>query len=366
MTANVITVFVEDPGAANMVVGLGPELAAHGLSIDLWATGAACDHLIARHTAFNDAGRERPSPRGVGLAVIGTSESPDTVGFEIAAQARANGVVTVGLVDSPASAADRFRGTTNDPLAHLPEHLIVTDERTRAAFLDLGVPSTRISIAANPALLRARARAETNMKLPRADRKKSLFGPGTNPVIVFLTELSDGLDPDAFRRADDYTMTGRGGSDARTDIVLETLLDVIQVLSPRPRLVLRLHPKEAPNAYDAYADEVDGISTGGDPLDVCEAADLVIGMTTTLLSEARQLGQKVLSALPRAAERDWSAGIATGDILCLTDPKDLAPTIAHMLAEPRQIPPAPVGAPLADVLATLVTDRSRETRTGTG
>jgi len=337
-----------------MVVGLDQSLAAAGLSIDLWAAGDACEHLAARATSFNDASDGLPAPNGAQLVAIGTSESPDSDGFVLAARARAGGVTTVGLVDSLANTATRFQGTTNDPLAHLPDHLVVTDECTRMAFINLGVAPARISVAMNPVLQHARARGEVLAQTNRDERRLSLFGTEASPVILFLTEISSGLDPDAFRRSKSYTMTGRGNSDARTDIVLETLLDSVRTLTPRPRVVLRLHPKENPDSYSAYAEEIYSVSVGGDPLEICEAADLVVGMTTTLLAETRQLGQRVMSMVPREKERDWLSDLSTANIPCVFDHAAVTPMIERLLAKPRHRPDAPAGAPLARVLASLI------------
>lgn len=351
-----ILALVEDPGAANLTLDLAKALSNEGLSFGLWAAGDARSYLAAREVEFVDVDNRVPrlEPDTARLVAVGTSETRDAPAFALLAAAHAHGIATVGLVDSPANAAARFRGTTDDPFAHLPGHLIVTDTATHAAFVDLGIDKTRITIAMNPALLRARVRGMELTRAGRAEQRARLFGDDSGPAIVFLSELSGGLDAAAFRRTADYTLTGRGGSDARTNIVLETLLDAAAALTPRPRIVVRLHPKEVAAAYDAYADALYCISYTGDPLDDCEAADLVVGMTTTLLSEAHQMGQRVLSILPRPIEQSWLADLANGSIACVWQPDAVVPAIGRALASQRRQPPPPTGATLADVLAHLV------------
>ncbi len=355
MSGMTIFAYVEDPGAANLMLGLAEGLADHGCTLELWAAATACDHLAAHGITFRDAENHPPQlgTAAADLVAIGTSETPDSPAFSLVSEARQLNLPTVGLVDSPASATARFRGNSSDPLTHLPDQLIVSDQETADAFIELGVLPTQIMLAANPALLRARARGAELTEDSRAALRSRLFNVSIEPVIVFLSELSDGLDPENFRRAPDYTLSGWGGSDARTDIVLETLLDATADLKPRPRIVVRLHPKQGTKVDDAYANKIHSVSHGGSALDVCAAADLVVGMTTTLLSEARQMGQRVLAILPRPAERAWLADLASGAIPCVWQSESIVPAIEHALASERRQPPPPEGCALADALANL-------------
>ncbi len=339
MTTSDILVYVEDPGAANLILGLGPAMKAHGLHLSLWADGAARSHLAARGEPFLDVGNIGldPDMAHTRLVAVGTSEALDSRSFALLDAARAHNVPTVGLVDSPASAAARFRGTTDDPLAHMPDRLIVTDTATRDAFAALGVDPDRITVAENPALSRARTRATELAREDRTALRARLFGTCDAPVIVFLTELSDGLDRSEFTRSADYTLSGRGTAMTRTHIVLESLLDAAAVIAPRPSVFVRLHPKDDADAYRDYADEIAGFSTEGDPLEICHAADLVVGMTTTLLSECREMGQRVLSVIPRTAERGWLADVESGVIPSVSDMTALRKTLAGW----RELPTGP-------------------------
>ncbi len=349
MSTNDITILVEDPGAANLVLGVRKALAEKGVTAKLHATGEACAYLRARGEDFTEAA-PAPDLAGTRLLAVGTSEQADSIAFGWLEAARRAGITTLGLVDSPANAEARFRGETGDPLHHAPDRLAVTDTASREAYAALGFEAEVIDIAVNPARLRAFEAGTTLTEAARATRRAMLFGDDARPVILFLSELSDGLDPAAFRRSDDYTLVGRGDSEARTHIVLESLLDATAGMSPRPRVFVRLHPKEPDDSHSHLTGELTGVTRTGDPLDACAAADLVVGMTTTLLAEARHLGQRVLSVLPRTDERAWLADIADGDIACVTHSRAIAPAIEVLLSAPRPGPARPAGMSMADAL----------------
>ena len=99
-------------------------------------------------------------------------------------------------------------------------------------------------------------------------------------MILFLAELSDGLDPTQFRRGPDYTLHGRGGTDGRTEIVLEELLDAAARVAPDAHVALRLHPKTPADLYAAYDREIATISAGDNAHAAVFAADLVVGLST--------------------------------------------------------------------------------------
>jgi len=349
MSTNDITILVEDPGAANLVLGVPDALAEKGVTAKLHATGEACAYLRARGEDFTEAA-PTPDLTGTRLLAIGTSEQADSIAFGWLAAAREAGIETLGLVDSPANAETRFRGKTGDPLHHAPDRLSVTDAASRDAYAALGFEAEAIDIAVNPARMRAFETGTVLTEDTRATRRVELFGDDAGPVVLFLSELSDGLDPAAFRRSGDYSLAGRGGSDARTHIVLESLLDAAAGLSPKPRIFVRLHPKEPDDSHNHLTGELAGVNRAGDPLDACAAADLVVGMTTTLLAEARHHGQRILSVLPRNSERAWLADIADGEIACVTNNDAIAPALKDLLSAPRPEPVRPEGMSMADAL----------------
>ncbi len=342
-----VLAYVEDPGAANMVLGLRATVGRLGGRLTLTAGGGALAHLAARGEAPQDLDDAQTAVDAAkpDVIAVGTSENPETPAFALIAAARARGLPSVGLIDGPGSAENRWRGRDTDPLTHVPDWLIVPEPSVGAAYEKLGFDGARIVVTGHPGLDRLGTLGDRLAARGRAALRREAFPglPPDGPLILFLTELSDGLDPADYRRRPDYTLTGRGGSDGRTEIVLEELLDARRARAPEARIALRLHPKTPREIYADYENEIDAWSTGGDPYPALMAADLVTGVTTALLQETAALGATVLSILPRPAERAWLNGadripwVANRECLqdglasALNDPEGFMP-----LADPAQ------------------------------
>lgn len=351
MTPPKILIYVEDPGAANMVLGLSDALRALDASVRLLAGATAENYLQARGVdaeplpfPWNPVALVRGAAPDV--FVIGTSEDPDTPAFPLAQAAKDAGATTVCLIDGPANADRRLRGRGTDPLAHLTDWLLVPDTATRDAFLALGVESARTRVVGNPAFDRVRADAAAHAVKDRAALRRETFPelPPDDALILFLTELSDGLDPAQFRRTPEYSLNGRGDADGRTEIVLEEVLDAAAA-RPGTHIALRLHPKTPLSLYSEYIDDIAAVSTGGSAHPALLAADLVIGLSTALLTEAALMGRPVLSVLPRAAEAAWLSG-GPGLVPFVTTRNDLRRILAEALDDPDRFMSARLaGAP---------------------
>jgi len=343
-----LLIFVEDPGAANGIVDLPAALQARGLKAHILATGHAVEHLQSLDKPFTTLGAETDAraildqwtPKGV---LAGTSENPETLGLALIAEARNRGLATAAFVDGPASADYRFRGPGDAPLAFAPDWILVADPVSGKNYQTLGHPPQNIIHCGHPYFDRVRAKAQ---ELAQKDRALSLAeiipdAPPDRPVVVFLAEISDGLEPGAFRRSPEYTLHGRGASDARTNIVLEEVLDVLNTIQPRPTIVLRLHPKNTEQEFEYYLGEIDHLSHTGPASDLLYCADLVIGMTTIALFEAALMGRPVLSVTPRELESEWLAGIGLGLIPAVHTRealrKILIPALSPPLEEQRPV-----------------------------
>lgn len=301
---------VEDPGAANFAAGLVPHLKKLGrVSIYANGTGArqlarlGCEASPLDHP-FDASGLLAsvcPS-----LVIVGTSEDADAAAHGLVAACRKNSLPTLGIVDGPANAGRRFLGTGPSVLAFAPDWLFVPCHRMKAEFEKAGFDASRTLVVAHPHFEKVKGARDVLEREGRDAVRNRLFPEaGDSSILVFLAELSDGLDPSDFRRMADYTLYGRGGDDRRTNIVLEEVLDALRAIEPRPYVVLRLHPKNSEHEFAAYSGEIDAVSYDGSAFDVVYAADLVVGLTTILLSEAAVLGRPILCVVPRASEREW-------------------------------------------------------------
>jgi len=307
-----ILAYIEDPGAANYLIPLLPRLVDCQLLLDLVAGGTACQYLRDRQIAFTAiaAGTNAQSllqEKAPQLLLVGTAENPDTLGLQLIASARSMGIPSVGLVDAYANADRRFRGRSTDPLAFVPDWLLVPDRATQEVYVELGYASERVIVCGHPHYDWVRQRVAELQQIGRATLRQQLLPhwPGDRPIVMFAAEISAGLDSQQYCRSADYTFVGTGRSDRRTDIAIEELLLAAAQQSPPPYLVLRLHPKNTLDEFAPYRDRFHFVSRGGVALDWVYCADLVVGMTSMLLAEAQLAGLPVLAIVPRAVEIDW-------------------------------------------------------------
>lgn len=378
--------YVEDPGAANMVLGLSDALARQGGTLHLTASPLAARYLAERgeraqvienidpNALLDTYDTSADAPWGV---AVGTSEDPETLGLRLIIAAQDRRLPTVGLVDGPANCAHRFRGTGETALAMAPEWIFTPDPETAEAYGTLGHRADRLISVGNPVLDWVRAEAATlAAEDPKALRQRcfpELAPAGDRPagendvLILFAAELSDGLDPGDFEKTDAYSLTGRGEQTGRTEIVLEELLNGRRDVCPDAKLVVRLHPKNAPDAYQAFGAEIDAISTGGPPYPAIAAADVVVGLSSSLLFEAAVMGRPTLSILPRETEKAWLKSISLGLTPCATTPGQVRDLLRTQIGAARggsAHPPLPrpeavinFGAPerMASALADILT-----------
>lgn len=317
-----LLIYVEDPGAANYVARLPAALSDFDIRTKLIASALARNQLAdlgVAHcpppdplSAGNILDTERPR-----MVIVGTSTNPDTLGLALVDEARSRGVSTVGVVDLPTNAAFRFRGRSEDPLAHVPDWLVVPDQVTERIFVELGFSSDRIAVCGHPHYdhvndVRRRLLGR-GVNLVR--RKEFPDVPAGRCVIVFATETSVRLAPISPAILAEFTMTGTSGVAGRTEVAIEEFLRVVKSMERQPFLVLRIHPKDEPEDYAAYLSEFDLVSHRGSPLEMLFAADLVVGLTSMLLMEAALLGTATLSLCLRHAETEWSPSARLGATL---------------------------------------------------
>ena len=333
----IILAFLEDLGAANF---LGPILDRMAKSLDdirLFAEGAGAKQLESIGVPYKNSAemgtansalrREAPS-----AVIVGTSENLDTVAFDLIAAARIAGVPSIGGVDSAANADYRFRGHSDDPLAHAPDALLLTDDLALQNFTTLGFPAERMVVCGHPYYDSVREESRELEKLGQKTLRSRHFpNAGSRSVFMFLGEISDGLNSQQFQKSGEYTLTGRGQSSGRTEIIIEEFLDAVATLEERPYLVLRPHPKNKDSELGPYYREFDMISRTDRSLEIAFAADLIVGMSTSLLVEASIMGRPTVSIVPRPQERDWLPTTAAGITPCVTSRDAIASTLVQTL-----------------------------------
>jgi len=352
-----VLIFVEDPGAANYLAQLPAALAGRGWVVKVLADGHAREHLhqlgvhpeTIQHS--ETAGQVLASVRPRVL-IAGTASNPNTLGLALVAEARSAKIESIGVVDALMNPDYRFRGQSDKPLTYAPDWLLVVDESTKAAYTALGYPAERAIICGHPHYDYMRTvRTKLENEGQNALRQRVLPGvPKERKVIIFATDCSARLyrqrtgSPvrDGQVHLADYTLVGRGTGNGRTEVVLEEFLDAVQLVRPRPYLVLRLHPKDTSEDYTKYLDEFDLVSSGGSPFELVYAADLVVGLTTMLVLEAALLGKLTLSIVPRVVEMDWLPSVRAGVTPCAATRKQLRAALVDLLYGGSHMPCANV------------------------
>ena len=312
-----ILLYADDPGGANYLAPLVDALLEHGIphrfqvapALAGFSTDRGMNCVVRSNaiTADNMLAKVR-------LLIVGTSEDMDCFAHDLVSAARTRGIASLGVVDMTVNADRRFRGRSNDPLWHVPDWLAVTDDFAAAAFTVLGYPTDRLLVCGHPHYDKVRVQ-RGKFLLQDCTVLRQVFypqAPAGRPIWLFLAEGIDQLNPTVSFRSPDYTLHGREGNDFRGVIVLEEVLDAAAELSPRPWVVLRLHPKNRVEDFITLAPELGMVSQTGDPLPLVWAADLVLGMTTMLLLETYLLKRPHLAILPRTVERTWLYTIDKG------------------------------------------------------
>ena len=334
-----ILLFVEDPSAANYAALLLPELIRQGWDAKLYASAVACNWLRSRGVGFSEcaAGADaltlltETNPRCV---LVGTAANPETLGLHLIDASRIAGIPSVAFIDAFMGAANRFRGVDSDALSHAPDWLLVPDPMICDAFVGLGFPQERIIVCGHPQYDQTRALALEWEGTGGSKSFRTRLFPNVEPGRQILTFISEGTMRFGRRPRllfHEYGFSGRGVDKGRTKIILEEVLDAVAELAERPYVVFRAHPTECIDAYAEYNAEIDHFSSGGLPLELIYASDLVVGMTSMLLLEAALLGRPSLAVLAHETEIDFLANVRNGLTPYVLNRNDLRKLLPDLL-----------------------------------
>lgn len=329
--SNPVLAVVEDPGAANMVKDLPQRASAHGISLQIAAVSHAVPYLQTRQVEFltweSGSAKEFLELHQPPLLLVGSSDNPQSKVLELVLEARKRRIQSIGLVDMRMNADRRFQGQGEDSLACAPDYLIVPDQAAREAYVSLGMDGTRVLPLGNPQydLTLERARkllAETSKAL----LQKKLFGE-KRLVITFVAEPESTLNPALTNQSAGKKLKGTSGSPKRCLIVLEEFLAALkqidQLEQEDPLVILRLHPRNQESDFLPYEGAC-RLHSGGDPLELICASDLVVGMTSMLLLEAAIAGVPTLSIVPNIEEAQWLPTVEAGATPCATTRDQIA------------------------------------------
>lgn len=303
--------FARDAGAANQVVAIADLLAGriecpalHALiervaggiprDIAVWGFGPAMDVF----TASGAGAREYNPPDAASAAaflrkaraqilVTGTGDIDDRATPLFWVTASKLGIPSIAALDS----ADNIRLRFDPAKGERPEWFVISDARSFVSLKEIGIAPFNILCVENLHHVRL-------ARLPRPGRaavRRSWSVSADARVVLFASE--NGMEARAMGREVDFDefallaslikniSTRRSIGSWRSENVNEELV-----------IVVRPHPRDLPGKYDRYARASDPrviISASGTPAEAVVGADLVVGMRSALLDEARILGRPV-------------------------------------------------------------------------
>jgi hypothetical protein len=196
----------------------------------------------------------------------------------------------------------RFTAPNGQPV--YPDRIHAPNDAIRRTFIAEGGPTARIDVVGELHLDRLRGAAAAGTT---ADALRTRWGARPDDtVMLFASEC--GREMAAQGRPSPYDEI------AHLDQLLAGLAAGVPVCGTRydaghVLVVIRPHPRDVPGKYAGHIRENRNdegprviVSDGAPPISAIAAADLVIGMDSTLLREADALGVPVVSLLEPAHE----------------------------------------------------------------
>ena len=340
-----VLMFVEDPGAANFVVQLPDALHDRGFNVLLYGRGLAKQYFSNIGVPFTevDEGVDAPfiiNTANPKLLIVGTSENLDTLGLSLIRFGRASGIETIGVIDAFPNANRRFCGHSDNPLQYAPDWIIVPDKWTKDAYISLKYPADQIFISGHPYYDYVRKTGEQFARVGREELKKRLFPflVSSKKIIVFAAEGPVRRKPRNDQYFSECSLPISSKRLGRTEIVMEAFLSAVhEIEGPKPFFILRLHAKDKPADYKEYLDKFDMVSEGNPYLEIIYVADLVIGITSTILIEAVLLDTPTLSIIPRPCEVDFLPTIRQGITPFVTTQEELNAEMKNLFRNKQRI-----------------------------
>lgn len=319
MTTGTVILFSRDPGATNMLVALHDlitradatpkEVAANALA-DLFGTRPAVFAKSYALRTWADAGiaaRKWPAtaddektirqileayqPKAV---VTGTTDIDDNTDQAFWAICAEQGIPTHAFLDHPANLIRRF--TTPDGRRVFPNRIHAPNDHLREMLIAEGGPADRIDVVGELHLARLQG-APLDTAAP-GDRTRARWGAGSGATVMLFAsecgrEMAEQGRPSAY---DEIAVLER----FLADLAAGAPLGGRRFAAADVLVVIRPHPRDVPGKYDRYLRTAQPrviVSDEETPRDAITAADMVVGMDSTMLREAEALGVPALSLL---------------------------------------------------------------------
>lgn len=240
------------------------------------------------------------------VVLTGTSDIDEQRNYLLWRGAKALGAESHVVLDHPAGLNRRFRSQTDD--LFLPDWIYVPDDIFRERAVMAGLPADRIRIFGDLHLDRLHrrdaARTKEELALLRAQ-----WGAGpADFAVLFVSECVSEMR--ALGRSGDYDEVALLGELLRK-LQSDELPSGGRVSAGAVSVVIRPHPRDMAGKYDGVLAAHRGcprvvVSSEGDSDAAVSAADLVVGMDSSLLYEAYALGRPVYSMIGKDLSRKKS------------------------------------------------------------
>jgi hypothetical protein len=321
MTARSLLVFSRDPGPTNLLVAaleiLRKDASSQepaGLRLLRTATDAAINNLIVAsrppgEEIWSDSGfspvtwhgKDEPAATRLleenfaGVLMTGTSDLDEPGDRALWLAARARQIESHALLDHPACLIERFQDSSGKLI--WPDWLYVSDDIFRQRLVDAGTPAGRIRLIGeihHSRILRlAASRPEQEIALIRTK-----WGARSGlSALLFVSECTS-----------EMALLGYKTNYKEAD-VLDAMLEQLargNMPDGRPSdsskliVIIRPHPRDTPGKYSEVISKWQKkvqiiVSSEGSPDLAVLAADLTVGMNSSLLYEAVALGRPTVS-----------------------------------------------------------------------
>ena len=311
-----VLLFARDPGGANAVVPLAPHLAERGHEVLLYGKDAALKQYLAYGQAGLDLAAVAPEMSVDSYAGFLQQLAPDflitATGSDDFAEkllwqaAERLAIPSFAILDhwfnygirfSPYKLVEQELYEQDKRHPFLPSRILVMDDEVRAAMIQEGFAPERILVSGQPHFDSLRQQAERFTAEEISQYRDQLGITEADFLLCFISENI--TEPD---KGDDLSQYYWGYTERS---VFSELMDAVQAAAAasgrKVHVVVKPHPNET---FDAYSDLIAAkagrlasasIDTAVHPVKLCQAVDLVCGMSSMVLVEAVILGLPVLS-----------------------------------------------------------------------
>ena len=311
-----VLLFARDPGGANAVVPLAPILTERGHEVLLYGKDAALKQYLAYGQAGLDLAAVAPEMTVDSYAGFLQQLAPDflitATGSDDFAEkllwqaAERLAIPSFAILDhwfnygirfSPYKLVEQELYEQDKQHPFLPSRILVMDDEVRAAMIQEGFAPERILVSGQPHFDSLRQQAERFAAEEISQYRVQL---GIAEADFLLCFISENITEPA--KGDDLGQYYWGYTERS---VFSELMDALQTATAasgrKVHVVVKPHPNETFDAYsDLIATKTGGlvsasIDTAVHPVKLCQAVDLVCGMSSMVLVEAVILGLPVLS-----------------------------------------------------------------------